>query len=522
MDLMKNHRPPRQIDYFSVDPIYTRNMGEANDFFSVIPLQPLNGQKLFQMIPGEMIKPSVYFLHKFVGADADAFAGFQIGDEETLSPSNAQSIPKKEQALTKAASANKSTARETPPPKKPAIEANESNFKPLLELGEGSIYLNSRKIGLDNLASNLENLEFATKPKRLYIKANQYLSYGYFLNAYDFIAHTDIKELVFINDKGVNDIINILDPKINPEAFTIEIPENILNQIILSIYLNDKVLINREQIISKDLFGLLKALYKERKDKYICVRADLRLPFKEVLAYFPNIKKAGIETIFIYAELFTDDDIPRMKIAEQITSYEKLIFRDMFVSLNLIGSIGEDIQKGDISITPWKIRVKGPLEKVDGHYTATTSLIDAVQLTKEKEVKADILLPSPSLEIESQQKKVLVKIEMDKIKARNLKNVAGEDLKPMRAIGDIKQPKLIRRIDPIYPDIARKNKVAGIVVLEVTTDINGKVQEARVLRSIPLLDQAAIDTVKKWEYEPYIFEGKPRGLIFTVTVTFTY
>jgi len=45
-------------------------------------------------------------------------------------------------------------------------------------------------------------------------------------------------------------------------------------------------------------------------------------------------------------------------------------------------------------------------------------------------------------------------------------------------------------------------------------------QRVKVLRSIPLLDQAAIDAVRQWQYEPMIINGRPRGVIFTVTVTF--
>jgi TonB family protein len=91
---------------------------------------------------------------------------------------------------------------------------------------------------------------------------------------------------------------------------------------------------------------------------------------------------------------------------------------------------------------------------------------------------------------------------------------------PVRAIGEIKQPKVIKRVEPVYPEEARQAGIQGIVILEATTDIYGRVQSVKVLRSIPKLDQAAIDAVKKWVYEPLVIGGKPRGVIFTVTVTF--
>ena len=91
---------------------------------------------------------------------------------------------------------------------------------------------------------------------------------------------------------------------------------------------------------------------------------------------------------------------------------------------------------------------------------------------------------------------------------------------PVRAVGDIKPPKLIKKVEPIYPEEAKKAKIQGTVILELTTDIYGRVKNAKVLESIPELDQAAIDAVKQWVYEPALIDGKPKGVIFTVTVTF--
>ncbi len=92
---------------------------------------------------------------------------------------------------------------------------------------------------------------------------------------------------------------------------------------------------------------------------------------------------------------------------------------------------------------------------------------------------------------------------------------------PVRAVGPIKPPRLIRTVDPVYPEIARQARVEGVVILEAQTDKDGRVVNVKVLRSIPLLDQAAIDSVRQWVYEPAIIEGKPRGILFTVTVRFT-
>jgi len=99
--------------------------------------------------------------------------------------------------------------------------------------------------------------------------------------------------------------------------------------------------------------------------------------------------------------------------------------------------------------------------------------------------------------------------------------VTGKDQKPaVRAMGDIKPPKLIKKVEPVYPDDARKAEIQGVVIVEATTDVYGRVVDTKVLRSIPELDQSTIDAVKQWIYEPMIIDGEPRGVMFTVTCTF--
>jgi protein TonB len=90
----------------------------------------------------------------------------------------------------------------------------------------------------------------------------------------------------------------------------------------------------------------------------------------------------------------------------------------------------------------------------------------------------------------------------------------------VRAVGDIKPPRRIKAVDPVYPEIARQAQVEGVVIVEARADEKGNVEDARILRSIPLLDQAAVEAVKQWKYEPAIINGKPQKVIVTVTVRF--
>ena len=91
----------------------------------------------------------------------------------------------------------------------------------------------------------------------------------------------------------------------------------------------------------------------------------------------------------------------------------------------------------------------------------------------------------------------------------------------VRVGGNIKAPVLLARVAPVYPPIALSARVQGIVILEALVGVNGRVNDARVLRSIPLLDQAALDAVKQWQYAPTLLNGAPVPVAMTVTVTFS-
>ena len=88
------------------------------------------------------------------------------------------------------------------------------------------------------------------------------------------------------------------------------------------------------------------------------------------------------------------------------------------------------------------------------------------------------------------------------------------------ARGTTNAPRKIRHVAPIYPEAARQARVSGVVILELQLDVNGSVTDARVLRSIPLLDAAAIEAVKQWQYEPMIANGRAIPIPLTVSIPF--
>lgn len=91
----------------------------------------------------------------------------------------------------------------------------------------------------------------------------------------------------------------------------------------------------------------------------------------------------------------------------------------------------------------------------------------------------------------------------------------------VKAVGEIRPPQLINKVDPVYPELARRARVEGNVILNVRTDEDGKVDQIKVAQSKdPLLNRAAIDAVRQWEYQPFYYKGKRRPILFTVTVRF--
>src|SRR5215813_5278554 len=92
---------------------------------------------------------------------------------------------------------------------------------------------------------------------------------------------------------------------------------------------------------------------------------------------------------------------------------------------------------------------------------------------------------------------------------------------PVRVGGNIRPPTKTKDVRPVYPSIAQSARVQGVVIIEATIGPDGRVQEAKVLRSIPLLDAAALDAVKQWVFTPTTLNGTPVPVIMTVTVNFT-
>jgi protein TonB len=91
----------------------------------------------------------------------------------------------------------------------------------------------------------------------------------------------------------------------------------------------------------------------------------------------------------------------------------------------------------------------------------------------------------------------------------------------VRVGGSIKTPTKIKDVRPVYPLDAQAARIQGVVILEAKIEADGRVSDARVMRSIAGLDEAALDAVRRWEFTPTEVDGVPVPVIMTVTVNFT-
>jgi protein TonB len=81
-------------------------------------------------------------------------------------------------------------------------------------------------------------------------------------------------------------------------------------------------------------------------------------------------------------------------------------------------------------------------------------------------------------------------------------------------------PVVIKRVDPQWPAAAQAAGVQGMVVVELAVAADGTVRDARVLRSVPLLDEAALAAARQWRFAPAGPEGRTDPVMFTAVFGF--
>jgi protein TonB len=94
--------------------------------------------------------------------------------------------------------------------------------------------------------------------------------------------------------------------------------------------------------------------------------------------------------------------------------------------------------------------------------------------------------------------------------------------KAVRVGGQIKTPRLLKKVDPVYPELAKQARVGALLILEATVDETGRVRDVTILRGAPLFDEPAVAAVRQWYYRPLLLNGVPTPFVVTVTLKFSF
>jgi protein TonB len=91
---------------------------------------------------------------------------------------------------------------------------------------------------------------------------------------------------------------------------------------------------------------------------------------------------------------------------------------------------------------------------------------------------------------------------------------------PIRVGGDVREPKRIVSVPPVYPELAVRARLQGTVVVEATLNERGRVVNVSLVQGSPMLTESALEAVSKWVYSPTLVNGVPTPVIMTVKVHF--
>ncbi|HVH72267.1 MAG TPA: energy transducer TonB, partial [Candidatus Dormibacteraeota bacterium] len=92
---------------------------------------------------------------------------------------------------------------------------------------------------------------------------------------------------------------------------------------------------------------------------------------------------------------------------------------------------------------------------------------------------------------------------------------------PVRVGGNVQAARIVNRVQPVYPPLARQTRISGTVRLHAIISKDGTIQQLEVMSGHPLLQQAALDAVRQWRYQPTLLNGEPVEVDTTIDVIFS-
>jgi protein TonB len=90
----------------------------------------------------------------------------------------------------------------------------------------------------------------------------------------------------------------------------------------------------------------------------------------------------------------------------------------------------------------------------------------------------------------------------------------------LRVSSELQQAKIVSTAMPVYPVLAKRGRIEGTVKLQAVIDKDGKVDKVETLSGHPILEQAAVEAVRKWRYRPTVLNGENVEVVTTIDVVF--
>lgn len=193
----------------------------------------------------------------------------------------------------------------------------------------------------------------------------------------------------------------------------------------------------------------------------------------------------------------------KKKIGTLKSNYKKVLERSYIIALLLVSVLFYGFPSFDVGIE-LKANLPEPIEPIK------------IPPTKhpEKRVKPE----RPRIPVATEEDDMLNAVDIDFIDMQE-KWFFGNPNKPREdtidtyeffAVSD--KPVLVQKVNPVYPELARKAGVEGMVVVKVLIDTNGDIEDVKIMKSIPMLDDAALEAARMFKFTP----GKQRDRLVKV------
>jgi protein TonB len=102
--------------------------------------------------------------------------------------------------------------------------------------------------------------------------------------------------------------------------------------------------------------------------------------------------------------------------------------------------------------------------------------------------------------------------------AGNKPGVVSGDTQVMPFMDGMTRPTLISKVDPQYTREARNADVQGLILTKCVITTTGSLQKCRIVKGIPLMDQAVLSALSQWKYSPVLYQGKPAAVEYLIPV----